>query len=146
MKKYCMTTVKILLVVFLCTGVLVSCGDDDDDKDSTIMDAIANADPSYGFMVNSTQYRLVIDLGEEEEFEIALDPGMIIDMQLKERKTYILHVVVMNTRGRAISEYVNSFYIDEIPLDNQLGDFICSWYVEFTPNQPESGFANNFGT
>lgn len=140
MKRFFLT----LFIVVLCTGFLVNCGDDDDD--SLIMSSIANDDPSYGFMVNSTQYRLVIDLDEKEEFDIALDPGMIIDMRLRTRKTHVLHVVVLDGANRALSEYINTFYIDEIPLDNQIKDFVCSWYVEFTPEQPLSGFANKTGS
>ena len=96
--------------------------------------------------MNSTRYRLVIDLAEREKFEFELAPGMTVGIYLQVKKTHTLHVVVLNQAGRAISEYVNSFYIDDIPLDNQLKDYICSWYVEFTPEFPEYGFANRFGT
>ncbi len=146
MEKFFLTTVKVLFIVFLCINFLISCNDDDDDDNSSILGSIASADASYGFMANSTSYSLVIDLGEKEEFEITLEPGAIVEMKLQENKTYVIHVVVMNTAGRALSEYINSFFIDDIPLDNQLSDFVCSWYVEFTSNQPLSGFANEFGT
>jgi hypothetical protein len=147
MKESFITIVKVLLFISLCLGLLVSCGDDDDDdKYSFVSGTISNTDPSYGFMANSTPYHLVIDLGEREDFEFTLAPGMITGMHLKEKRTYVLHVVVLNESGRAISEYLNSFYIDDVPLDNQLKDFVCSWFVEFTSKYPESGFANNFGT
>jgi len=146
MKKFFIITVKVILIVSLCLGILVSCGDDDDDKSSVISGAVMDADPSYGFMVNSTGFRLLIDLGEREEFDVSLAPGEIIWIRLKENRTYVLHVVVLNETGRGLAEYVNSFYIDDVPLDNYLMDFVCSWYVEFTPVYPGDGFANRFGS
>ncbi len=146
MKKFFISTVKAILLVMLCSGLLIGCNDEDDDKNSPISNAIASNDPSYGFMVNSTQYHLALDLGEKEKFEFSLSPGMTIGVRLKVKRTYVLHVVVLNAAGRTVSEYVNSFYIDDVPLDNQLKDYLCSWYVEFTPKYPEYGFANKFGT
>jgi hypothetical protein len=146
MRRFLITMMKVILLGLLCSGVLVSCNDDDNNQKSTITSAIGNSDPSYGFLLNSTPYLLKIDLGEEETFTIELNPGMLLGMHLKENKTYVLHVVILNNVGRVVSEYVNSFYIDAVPLDNQLEDFICSWYVEFTPTFPETGFVNKFGT
>ncbi len=147
MKRFFIITVKGILLAALCVGVLISCDDDDDDDNNlTISGTLVNADPSYGFIGNSTEFRLQIDLGEKEDFTLNLAPGQIIGVQLKENKTYILHVVVLNQGGGALSEYVNSFFIDDIPLDNQFKDVLCSWYVEFVSNYPEYGFGNEFGT
>ena len=146
MKRFFIMTVKVILLVSLCLGVLVSCGDDDDNKDLTVSNALTSADPSYGFMVNSSGYQLLIDFGEEESFELSLVPGQILQVNLQENRTYVLHVVVLDIRGGAISEYINTFFIDDIPLDNQFRDILCSWYVEFTSTYPEYGFANKFGT
>ena len=145
MKRSFIRTVKVILLVSLCLGVLVSCGDDDDNG-VTISNVITDADPSYGFIVNSTGYQLLIDFGEEEKFELRLVPGQILQVNLRENRTYVLHVVVLDIRGGAISEYNNTFFIDDVPLDNQFRDVLCSWYVEFTSNYPEYGFANKFGT
>ncbi|MBD3308699.1 hypothetical protein GF339_19965 [candidate division KSB3 bacterium] len=144
MRKYLSTMATLVLLLGLCSGIIVGCDDDDDDSRSTIMDTIANDDPSYGFLVNSTTYRMVLDLGEAERFNLTLEPGAIISLNLQTQKTHLIHVVVLNQANRAIADYVNGFYIDEIPLDNRLKDFICSWYVEFISD--ESGFGNNFGT
>ncbi len=131
-------------ILIVCLGFVVSCSDDDDDNDLT--GAIATEDPSIGYMLNSTEYRLLIDLNEQEKFDIALDPGTIIEMKLKTRKTHVAHVIVMNSANRAIGEYVDTFYINEIPLDHRFKDFICSWYLEFTPNYPLQGRANLSGS
>ena len=144
MKTFFRLTRRVLLAGLVCVGVLTGCSDEDDSGNG--VSAITSADPSHGYMLNSTPYHLQIDLGEKEKFELSLNPGMLIEMKLDTNRTYVLHVVVMNAANRAVSEYVNTFYIDDIPLDNQLNDFVCSWYVEFTPTYPEYGFANNFGT
>ena len=142
MKKNFKTSLKILFIVFLCAGILVGC-DDDDDKKNVITNAIADSDPSQGFIVNSLDYRVVIDFNEKEEFNASLDPGMILEINLTDNTTHLLHVVVLNGEGRIISEYSNSFYIDNIPLDNQLKDFLCSWYIDLVS---ESGYGNDFGS
>lgn len=132
-----------LFVVVVLSGFLVSC-ESDDESNSNVSDVIGDDDPGQGFLANSTSYRLLLDFEETNEFNVALDPGMIIEMRLSSRQTHLIHIVVLDTRtGRAVSEYVNSFYIDDIPLDNKLHDFVCSWYIEF---MSESGFANKFGT
>lgn len=143
--KYLRTLMTLLLIGMGCMGLLTSCEDDDDDYDP-LSEAISDTDPSYGFLLNATSYRLQIDLGEVEEFKIVLNPGQLKLARLDPDRTYILHVLVLDTAGRVVSEYVNTFYIDNIPLDNQLRDFLCSWFVEFTPNNPLYGFANNFGS
>lgn len=146
MKRFFMITVNVMLCVSLCLGVLVSCDDDDDDKNLTVSDALSEADPSYGFMANSTEYQLLIDFGEKEKFNFRLAPGQVVEMNLQYNKTYVMHVVVLNTWGGAISEYINAFFIDNIPLDNQFREIVCSWYFEFISNYPEYGFTNEFGT
>ncbi len=146
MKRFLLHGLKVLLIVCVCSGFLVSCGDDDDDNDSGVTNSISDDNPSYGFMLNSTQYRLLIDIDDKDEFEIALDPGMIIDMHLQTRKTHLMHVLVLNQSSTIIGEYINGFYVDEYPLDNQLKDFLCNWYVEFTAEYPFTGWANEFGT
>jgi len=145
MKKFFTIAGKIVVGVGLCLGLLGSC-EDNDKKDTSPNSPVTEADPSYGFMLNSTPYSLNIDLGEEEDFNINLAPGQLLGTYLKENKTYVIHVVVLNNARRAISEYVTSFYVDDIPLDNQLTDFLCNWYVEFTSTYPELGFTNKFGT
>ena len=62
MKRFFIGAVNVILLVSLCSGVFVSCGDDDE-KDVIVNGALANADPSYGFIVNSTDYQLLIDFG-----------------------------------------------------------------------------------
>jgi hypothetical protein len=131
-------------IILLCAVMLAGC--DDDDDNGPRISSISNVDPSYGFMINSTDYHLTIDINEVEKFEINLDPGMVIGLRLDENRSYTMHVVVLNSRGRVVSEYNNSFFIDNIALDNQLSDFVCSWYVEFSPDSSEYGFTNNFGT
>ena len=133
----------MLALVLLCSGLLLSCSDDDDDNGVVIANTQTSANPEYGFIVNSLAYTVVLDFNEREEFTTTLTPGMIIEMNFQEKKTHLLHVMVMNDAGRIFAEYVNSFYIDDVPLDNQLGDFQCSWYIELIS---EYGFDNNFGT
>lgn len=140
------TTLKLLLVSVVCIGMLGSCGDDDDNNYEPLSESIASTDPSYGYMWNNTRYTLQIDFGEVEEFNVTLAPGAMMLAQLTTDRTYIMHVVVMNSRMRVVSEYINALYVDNIPLDNQFRDFVCSWFVEFTPNYPEYGYANNFGS
>lgn len=142
MKRFFIVMVKIILCISLCLGVLVSCDNNDDDKNLTI----TNADPSYGFMANSTEYHLLIDFGEKEKFELRLPPRQVIEMNLQYNRTYVMHVVVLNNWGGVISEYINAFFIDNIPLDNQFREVVCSWYFEFISNYPEYGFANKSGT
>lgn len=144
MKTLFRFTLWMLVVGLGCAGMLIGCGDEDTSDHG--VSSITSADPSHGYMLNSTPYYLQIDLGEKEEFALRLNPGMLIEMNLDTNRTYVLHVVVLNSANRTVSEYINTFYIDDIPLDNQLNDFVCSWYVEFTPNYPEYGYANNFGT
>ena len=145
MKKFFTIAGKIVVGVGLCLGLLGSCGDNDE-KNTSPNSPVTEADPSYGFMLNSTPYDLNIDLGEEEDFNIDLAPGQLLGMYLQENKTYVIHVVVLDNARRAVSDYLTSFYIDDIPLDNQLTDFLCNWYVEFTSTYPELGFTNKFGT
>lgn len=134
---------KLVMLVLLCAGLIMSCKDDDDDNLSPNSEILGNINPGYGFLVNSTDYRLVIDLDEQETFEVTLNPGATMGIALHEKKTHVIHVLMVNGAGRVVTEYVNSFYIDDIPLDNQLNDFVCNWYVEFFA---ESGFVNKFGT
>ena len=145
MKRFFIRAVKVVLLVSLGSGIFVSCGDDDE-KDVTISGALANADPSYGFIVNSTDYQLLIDFGEKEKFDLKLAPRQMLYITLKENRTYVMHVVVLNNEGGAIADYNEAFFIDNVPLDNQFRDIVCSWYFEFTSNYPEYGFANNSGT
>lgn len=145
MKSFFITLGKLLLIVMVCSGLLTACNNDDGKK-GAISGAISTPDPSYGFLVNATPYRLQIDFGEKETFDLILSPGQILGVHLDTKRAYVMHVVVLNTAGRVVSDYMNGFYVDEIPLDNQLRDFVCSWYVEFTANYPEYGYANDFGT
>ena len=145
MKRFFIGAMKVFLLVSLCSGVLVNWGDDDD-KDVTISGALTDADPSYGFIVNSTDYQLLIYFGEKEKFDLTLVPRQMLYITLKENRTYVMHVVVLNSGGGVVADYIEAFYIDNIPLDNQFRDVVCSWYFEFTSNYPEYGFANNSGT
>ncbi|PID56469.1 hypothetical protein CSB45_11500 [candidate division KSB3 bacterium] len=131
----------LLAVIILCFGVLAGCGDDKDM--SPVSSAIEKRDPSYGFLLNSTPYRLVLDFEEQNRFRKTLEPGELISLTRQKNRTHLVHVVVMDEGDRAITDYVNSFYIDDYALDNQLRDFLCSWYVEFVS---DSGFYNNFGS
>ena len=142
MKRSVIIIGKLVFIVLVCLGVLASCSDDDDNTSSTTAAIVAN-DPSYGFIANSTNYRMVIDIGEKKAFQFTLEPGATIDLNLHQKKTHVAHVVLLNAADRVVADYVNSFYIDEIPLDSQFRDMICSWYAEFIS---ESGFGNNFGT
>lgn len=142
MKKHITTTGKLLYIILLCVGMLISCSDDDD-KDNPASTAILSADPSDGFLVNSTGFRAVIDFGQQKQFQTTLEPGQMMNLNLQRDKTHVVHVVLLNESDRALSDFVNSFYIDETALDNQLRDFLCSWYVEFVTM---SGYNNRFGS
>ena len=130
----------LLSIVMFCFGVFTGCSDDDDNPTSS---ALKSENPSYGFFINSTAYRIVLDLGQKNDFDIALEPGEMMSLTLKRGATHSVHAVLVDSADRAVSDYVNNFYIDEYGLDNQFEDFICSWYVEFVS---ESGYANNFGS
>jgi hypothetical protein len=149
MKKFWRITIKAIMLVLLGLGMMMGCNDDkknSDSKQSSPTNVIGTADPSYGYLVNETPYRLKIDIDEEETFTVELPSGMLLGMSLTPNKTHVLHVAVLNSASKVVAEYTNSLYIDEYPLDHQLLNFICSWYVEFTDNHPEYGFANNFGS
>ena len=143
MKKHITTTGKLLYIILLCVGVLISCSDDDDDTTNSTSTALVSANPSNGFIVNSTDFRAVIDFGQQNQFQTTLEPGQMMNMNLQRNKTHLVHVVLLNESDRALSEFVNNFYIDNTALDNQLRDFLCSWYVEFVTM---SGFNNRFGS
>ena len=102
-----------------------------------------NTDPEYGYVINSTDYTLVIDVDGQEEYQVRIQAGDLLAMALEEEETHLLHVIVLDSSGQALAEYVNSFYIDANALDNQVSDFVCSWYVEVVS---ESGYANRFGS
>ncbi|MBD3308698.1 hypothetical protein GF339_19960 [candidate division KSB3 bacterium] len=138
-----MKILGIIIAVGLCVAMLIGCSDDDNGANPTVTQSIANADPSAGFIANATTYRLVIEIDGDTASTFSLDPGVIVNLSLQEQTTHLLHVTVFDGTGDKLAEYLNSFYIDEIPLDNRLNDFLCSWYVEIIS---ESGFANNFGT
>lgn len=144
MKKQVLLALRIVLLCILCTGMLSGCDDDNDSGNKNIITtAIDDPDASRGFIMNSLNYTVILDLDEKEKFNLSLSPGMTVELRLKENKTHLLHVVVLSAEGRVIREFVNSFYIDDVPLDNQLKDFLCSWYVELIS---EYGFGNNLGT
>lgn len=144
MQKQFFLVCKYVLLLLLCVGIMTGCDDDDDNGDNiAITSAIDQPDPKRGFIMNSLDYMVVIDIDEKEKFRMSLSPGMIVELKLQEKKTHVLHAVVLNTQGRTIHEFVNSFYIDEFPLDNQFKDFVCSWYVELVS---EYGFGNDMGS
>ena len=141
MKGRIQNIVVLLGMIVLCFGVLGGCSDDDDNNPAT--SAIESRDPSYGFLLNSTPYRIALDFGQQNEFQTTLEPGELMSINMNTDRTHLVHAVVLNGNDRAIADYVNSFFIDKFALDNQLRDFICSWYVEF---RSESGFYNRFGS
>ena len=144
MQKQFFLVLKCVLLFVLCVGILSGCDDSDGNgKSNVITTAIDDPDPKRGFIMNSLNYTLVIDIDEKEEFRMSLSPGAIVEISLKEQKTHLLHAVVLNAEGRVVNDFVNSFYIDEVPLDNQFKDFLCSWYVEIVS---EYGFGNDMGT
>lgn len=142
MKKQVLLALRIVFVVTLCIGMLSGCDDDNGDN-HVLTTAIDTPDASHGYIMNSLSYTVLIDIDEKEKFNLSLSPGMTVELSLEENKTHLLHAVVLNAQGRVIQEFVNSFYIDNVPLDNQLKDYLCSWYVELIA---ESGFGNNLGT
>lgn len=141
MKQYKMITrVLILLLVILWAIGITSCNKD---EENSFITGSPNADPGYGYIINSTEYSLAVDVSERGDYQISIAPGGLNAIQLQPRTTHLIHVVMLDNSGRAVAEYVNSFYINEIALDNQVRDFICSWYVEITST---SGYTNNFGS
>lgn len=143
MKKQVLLALRILFVFTLCIGILSGCDDDDNGNKRVITTAIDKPDASHGYIMNSLNYTVLIDIDEKEEFNLSLRSGMTVELRLKENKTHLLHAVVLDAQGRVMREFVNSFFIDDVPLDNQLKDYLCSWYVELTS---EYGFGNNLGT
>ncbi|GAK55785.1 hypothetical protein U27_02744 [Candidatus Vecturithrix granuli] len=143
MKKQVLLALRIVFVFTLCIGMLSGCDDDDNGNKNAITTAIDKPDASHGYIMNSLSYTVLIDIDEKEKFNLSLSPGMTVELRLKANKTHLLHAVVLNAQGRVMQEFVNSFYIDDVPLDNQLKDYLCSWYVELTS---EYGFGNNLGT
>lgn len=144
MQKQFFLVVKYVVLFVLCVGILAGCDDDDGNGNKAVITtAIADSDPARGFIMNSLNYTVVIDIDEKEEFRMAIGPGGIVEVSLKAKKTHLLHVVVLNAQGRVVNEFMNSFYIDEVPLDNQFRDFLCSWYVELVS---EHGFGNYMGS
>jgi hypothetical protein len=131
----------LIIAVVICLGGLISCDDDDETKSTILMEA----DPSLGYLYNSSSYTLKIDLDEKEDFAINLVPQQLYKLNLQADQTHIFHVLVLNSKGRVVSEYVNTFYVNDVPLDNQLSDFMCNWFYEFTDVNPEYGFANRSG-
>ncbi len=143
MKKQILLVLKVILMCSACLGMLGGCDDDDDGNKRIITTAIDQPNASRGYIMNSLKYSVLIDLDEKEEFNLLLGPGMTVELNLQENKTHLLHAAVLNSQGRVIKEFVNSFFINNVPLDNQLKDFLCSWYVEIVS---ESGFGNNIGS
>ena len=127
----------------LCLGLLGNCKSDDN-KSSGISNVIVAPDPGAGFLLNSTPYSLAIDFQEAETFSVNLAPGKLLEINLTENKTYTIHVVALNAAGRVVSEYNYNFYINDVPLDSQLADFVCNWFVEFMPKYAEFGFTNRY--
>ncbi len=130
---------KLFALLMLSAGALLGCNDDDDD--SSIL-GIGKNDATYGFIMNSTAYRVAIDFEQENDFQTVLEPGKSVAYHLKAGRTHMIHAVVLNENSRALSESYYNFYIDEFALDNTLHDFVCSWYVELLY---DSGFGNKSG-
>ncbi len=128
-------------LLLCCAALLAGCSDDDNDSRLSTS-VIQSGDARQGYFINSTAYRMVIDLEEQEDFTITLQAGQILAQKLAAKETHVAHVVLLDANDRAVADYVNSFYINEIPLDQQYRDFICSWYVDFLSL---SGFGNDFG-
>ncbi|PID56468.1 hypothetical protein CSB45_11495 [candidate division KSB3 bacterium] len=108
-----------------------------------ITNGVPNTDPEHGYILNSTNYALVIDINGRNEYQVRIQSGEFFAMTLEQERTHLLHVIVLDDSGQALAEYVNSFYINESALDNHVRNFVCSWYVDVTST---SGYANTFGS
>ena len=133
MRRHVIQTRKLLCIALICTGLLISCSDDNG----------ARGDPTLGYIVNSTPYRISIDLGLQNDYKWTLGPGELLTLNLERNRTHVISVVFYNNADRVGKEFTSNFYINDIALDNKLRDFLCSWYFEIVST---SGFGNNSGS
>ncbi len=143
MKKSWLRTLRFLSVFVVCClscGILVSCNDDDDDSNRGL--PVAENDPTFGYVRNSTVYTIAIDFGKDNEFSIKLAPDGIHAFNMDKGRSHLLHVVVLDNGNHAISEFFTNFNVDYTALDNEWRGFVCSWYVDIVR---ESGFGVETG-
>ncbi len=133
MKKHARLTGTLLCFVLLCAGLLLGCSDDNG----------AKGDPSLGYIVNSTSYRISVDLGLQNKYKWTLGPGEILRLNLDHNRTHVISVIFYNNADRVGTGFSSNFYIDGTALDNTLRDFLCSWYFEIVST---SGFGNKSGS
>ncbi len=143
MKQTLISFQGLLAVASLLLFVVGTSGCDSETGRGLPVGGIPNTDPGHGYVINSTDYTLVVDVNGQDEYQVRIQAGDLLVMGLEQEQTHLLHVVVLDSSGQAVAEYVNSFYINEVALDNQVRDFVCSWYVEVTS---ASGYANRFGS
>jgi len=130
---------KVLVVACFVCLALVGC-DDDDNSNSGL--PVAQNNPNYGYVKNSTEYTIAIDFGKDNDFSTKLAPGQMLGFNMDEGRAHLLHTVVLDNANRAISEFYTNFYVDETALDNEWNGFVCSWYVDILR---ESGFGSDMG-
>ncbi|GAK51683.1 hypothetical protein U14_02928 [Candidatus Moduliflexus flocculans] len=125
---------SVLAICCLFGSVLTGCGDDDSND--------RYSDPNFGYIKNSTDYTIAIDFGKDNEFSTRLAPGEMRGFDMDEGRSHLLHVVVLDSANRAVSEFFTNFNVDTTPFDNEWNGFVCSWYVDILR---ESGFGSEMG-
>ena len=143
MKHMYFSSRGLYVLLALLTCILAISGCESESGRGIPVGGIPNTDPGHGYVINSTNYTIVIDVNGQNEYQVRIQPGDLLAMGLDQEQTHLLHVIMLNDSGQAVAEYVNSFYINEIALDNQVRDFVCSWYAEVIST---SGYANRFGS
>ncbi len=134
MRRHVILAGKLLCVALMCARLLVGCSDNDDG---------AKGDPELGYIVNSTPYRVAIDIGLKNKYKWTLESGGIMSLELEANKTHAISVILYNNTDRVGEGFTSNFYINEIALDNKLRDFLCSWYYEILST---NGFSDKTGS